>query len=174
MLSDFSDYIKSKPFVELEKTITDDYQHYIYKIDKKKNSYKLIIKTNQLLDAKNIMNEKYKDKNMDNYYFIILKIEFHKYKTNDKFLGGPISILSTVYLLVKNKLQKALKYEKHLDHDLHFDITGRIWFGPGYLMKKEKIFIKNLPSYLDNIINKLMNKEVKIAKLGHTYYNVKF
>jgi hypothetical protein len=172
MVLDFNDYIKTPEFKVIKEEILNNHKMFVYKVNKKTNKYKLIIKGNEKKEINEYLEKKYKNKNMDDYYFIYFKIEFHKYDPSHLLTGSPISILSQVYLFDNNKIIKGLSNEDDDLHDLYFDMSGHVYFSQKFI--KENKFIKNLLKYFDNIIKKLVNKKEKIVPIGINFYHVDY
>ena len=144
------------------------HKYIVFKIDQPSNKYKKILSISET--KKNIINlletkyENYSIKKKTSMFFILIKFSFH---TGTKMLqGGPLSI--TISTLVfhegSTRLTNGFNYG-----NIYSYVSCKLWFPKKYL---EINGWKN--EYLDNILNKLLNKKVKVPRLGINTYNTLF
>jgi hypothetical protein len=124
-------------------------KYYFYEINKLTKKYKLIYKSNSKTEGKNFI------KNTQDNFYMLLKI---KNRNN-----GEVDVITVIYNFNENNKLKRETENNYLD------MVGKINFSKKYLEKN-----KWTDKYLDNIVKKLVNKEVVIFKLGGNKYNVDF
>ena len=99
---------------------------------------------------------------MDKYFFIIIKLTFHRGPEYNKFLQpGKIKATLYTYKYIDNILTNIA------DIKPYSYMSGPIWFSKEFL---EKYNWKS--NYLDNIIKKVVNRKVELNLISATQYEV--
>lgn len=130
---------------------------FIYKINSK-NEFKLLSKANSKREAKDIL----RNNNTDKFFFIIIKLTFHRGSGEDNFLQpGKMKANLYTYKFIDNVLTNVADVKPYMY------MNGPVWFSKGFL---EKNNWKN--SYLDNIIKKVINRKVELNLISATLYEV--
>ena len=139
----------------------------LYKVNQKDKTYMLIDKgngkkelTNKLINLLSSNKIEYTEDD----YFVITKLTFH---SGDKLgEGGVIACLITNYAVYNGKLTNTMDIPNYKYKKLHKDASGSVWFGEKYLEKFGFTY-----EYVNNIINKISNGNIKLNKLiPNDYY----
>ena len=136
-------------------------RYVIYKIEKKK--FELVFKFNgKKSELKEKITKKYLKKDNTDLFFVCFKFSFHT-GTKD-FQGGPLAVNLSTFAFLDGELTSGRRKNELCDAFVY-----KVWFQRKWL---EKFGWKD--SYLDRMITKLLNKEVKLYPLLENLYNVKF
>ena len=136
-------------------------RYVIYKVEKKK--FELAFKFNgNKSELKEKITKKYLKKDNLDLFFVCFKFSFHT--GTKQFQGGPLGIHLSTFAFIDNELVDG----RH-KNELCNSFVYIVWFQRKYL---EKFGWKD--NYLEKMIIKLLNKEVKLYPLVTNLYNVKF